>query len=173
MSIVEQFNGAAGRVRETVREYRHQAAEQARKRAEVAARVVGAARTPVDTLVTAGQRLNDLTHEAFGKFLSQNAVTIDGLITGGVERLQLLARTEDLRSFVRKQAALNPAARERVSRDLRQLWSIAARTGRDIGTLASDTYAELIHGVTTRPKPAARKAARRPVKKTKRAKSAH
>lgn len=173
MNIVEQFNGAAGRVRETVREYRHNTAEKARKRVDQAAQVVAAARTPIDTLVTAGQRFNDLTHDALGKILSQNAVAIDGLITGGVERLQLLARTDDLRSFIREQAGLNPAARARVSRDLRQFWSIAAGAGRDIGTLASDTYAELIHGVATRARPPARKTVRRSAKKTPRAKRAH
>jgi phasin family protein len=173
MSIVEQLNGAAGRVRETVRDYRHQAAEEARKRADLAAQIVDAARTPVDTLVSAGQRLNDLTHEAFGKLLSQNAVAIDGLITGGVERLQLFAKTEDLKSFVRRQAALNPATRERVSKDLRQMWAIAARAGRDMGALASETYAELIHGVKTRARPVIRKTVRRATKKTQRARRAH
>lgn len=174
MNIVEQFSGAAGKVRQQVREYGENAVEKARRRVSQAAEVVAGARTPVDTLVGATQRLNDLTHDSFARLLSQNASTIEGLISGGAERLKRLAEADDLKSFIRKQAELNPAARERISRDLQQLWSIAARTGRDIGTLASETYAELIHGVQTRAKPAARrKPARKPGAKRTRAKKSN
>ncbi len=174
MNIVEQFSGAAAQVGRRVRNYRESAVERARKRVSRAAEVMAAARAPVDTLVSATQRLNDLSHDTFSKLLSQNASAIDGLIHGGVERLKLLAQADDLRSFLRTQAGLSPAARERLSRDLRQLWSIATVAGREFGTLASETYAELLYGVSPRSQPVTRrKARRRSAKKTVRAKRAH
>jgi phasin family protein len=174
MNIVEQLNGAASKVRQNVHAYRQSAVEKARKGVNQAAQAVAATRTPVDTLVTATQRLNDLTHGAFAQLVRQNGATLDGLISGGVARLKDLAQAEDLKSFIRKQAELNPAIRERVSRDFEQFWSIAAQTGRDLGTLASETYAELLYGVPTRAKPAGhRKATRRSTKKKLRTRKAH
>lgn len=173
MNIVEQLSGAAGKFQEQVRGYRENAVEQVRTRVKQAAEVVAASRTPVGTLAQATQRLNDLAHDSVAKLLSQQASTIDGLIGDGVERLKRLAQAEDLKSFVRKQVELNPVVRQRVVRDFQELWSIAARTGRDIGTLASDTYAELIYGVKTSPKrAAAHKTTRKTARKTARAKKA-
>lgn len=167
MSIAEQISGAAEKLQDQVRGYRASAVDKARARVSKAAEVVAASRTPIGTLVEATQRFNDLTHESFAQLLKQQATTIDGVIGEGVERLKGLAQAEDLKSFVRKQADLNVAARERVARDLKGLWSIAARTGRDIGTLASETYSDLIQGAKTGAKPAPRrKTARKTAKKT-------
>jgi hypothetical protein len=174
MNIVEQFVGAAGKVRQNVHAYRQTAADKARKGVSQTARVIAGARTPVDTLVSAAQRLNDLTHEALAQLMRQNAGSIDGLIGGSVERLDQLAKAQDLKSFIRKQAMLNPALRARVGRDVEALWSLAAQTGREVGTLASETYAELLYGVPTRSKPARnRKATRRSTRKNVRARKAH
>ncbi len=174
MNIAEQLNGVAGKVRQNVHAYRRTAVDKARNRVHQAAKAVAAARTPVDTLVTASQRFNDLTHDAFAQLLRQNGAAVDTLIGVGAERLKGLAQAEDLKSFIRKQAALNPATRERVTRELEQLWSLLNRTGREFRMLASETYAELIYGVATRAKPAARrKTARRSARKTARARRAH
>jgi hypothetical protein len=173
MSIVEQLNGAADKVRYNVHSYRRSAAERARRGVSRAARAMAAARTPVNTLVGAAQRLNDLTHDAVAQLMRQNAGSMEGLITGSAVRLTELARTEDFRSFIREQAALNPAVRARVSRDLEQLWALATRTGRELGTLATDTYVELVHGVPTRKPTGNRKPARRPIKRKVRTRKAH
>jgi hypothetical protein len=172
MSIVEQLNGTADKVRYNVHSYRRSAAERARRGVSRAARAMAAARTPVNTLVGAAQRLNDLTHDAVAQLMRQNAASMEGLITGSAVRLNELAKTEDFRSFIREQAALNPAVRARVRRDLEQFWDLATRTGRELGTLATDTYAELVHGVPTRKPTGNRKPTRRSIK-TKRARKAH
>lgn len=174
MNIAEQLNGVAGKVRQNVHAYRQTALETARNRVHMAAKAMAAARTPVDTLVSATQRLNDVTHDAFAQLLRQNGAALDTLIGVGAERLKGLAQAEDFKSFIRKQAALNPATRARLTLELEQLWSLVNRTGREFGMLASETYAELIHGVSTRAKPAARrKTARRSARKTTRTKRAH
>lgn len=174
MNLVEQLSGAAGKVRQNVQSYRQAAADKARTGVSQAAKVMAATRTPVDTLVSATQRLNDLTHDAFGQLLRQNGATLDGLINGGVGRLKDLAQAEDLKSFMRQQVALNAAVRARVSRDVEQLWALASRTGRDIGELASETYAELVYGVPTRVKAAGnRKRKPRSTKRNVRARKAH
>ena len=173
MNIVEQLNGAADRVRQNVHSYRRSAAEQARKGASEAAKAVEAARMPVDTLLGAAQRLNDLTHDAVAQLVRQNADSIEGLIAGSAARLNELAEAENFRSFIRQQAALNPAVRARVSHDLEQLWTLAARTGRELGSLASDTYAELVYGVPTRKATGNRKPTRRSTRRKVRARKAH
>ena len=88
MNIVEQLNGAADKVRHNVHTYRRSAAERARKRVSQAAKAMAAARTPVDTLAGAAQRLNDLTHDAVAKLVRQNAGSIEDLITGSAARSQ-------------------------------------------------------------------------------------
>ena len=173
MNIAEQLNGAADKVRHNVHTYRRSAAERARKRVSQAAKAMAAARTPVDTLAGAAQRLNDLTHDAVAKLVRQNAGSIEDLITGSAARLSELARTEDFRAFVRRQAELNPAVRARLSRDLGQLWALATHTGRELGTLATDTYAELLYGVPTRKATGNRKSTRRSTKRKVRARKAH
>ena len=134
---------------------------------------MAAARTRVDTLAGAAQRLNDLTHDAVAKLMRQNADSIELLIAGSAARLSELARTEDFRGFIREQAALNPAVRSRVSRDLEQLWALATRTGRELGTMATDTYAELLYGVPARKATGNRKTTRRSTKRKVRARKAH
>lgn len=174
MNIVEQFNGAADKVRQNVHSYRQTAAHKAREGVTQAANAIAGAHRPVETLVSAAQRLNDLTHDAVAQLMRQNAGTIDGLIDGSVDRLRQLAQADDLKSFIRQQAALNPALRARVSRELAALWSLAAKTGLEVGTLASETYAELQYGVTTRSRPAGnRKRTRRSTKRHVRARKAH
>jgi Phasin protein len=174
MNIVEQLSGAAAKVRQNVHTYRQTAADRARQGVSQAAKAIAGARTPIDALVSAAQRLNDLTHDAVAQLMRQNAGTIDGLIDGSVERLNQLAQAQDLKSFIRKQAARNPALRARVSRDLEALWSLGAQTGREVGTLASETYAELLYGVPTRSRPAGnRKPTRRSTRKKVRARKAH
>jgi hypothetical protein len=173
MNIVEQLNGAADKVRHNVHTYRRSAAERARRGVSRAAKAMAAARTPVDTLAGAAQRLNDLTHDAVAKLVRQNAGSIEVLISGGAARLSELARTEDFRAFIREQAALNPAVRARVSRDLEQLWALATRTGRELGALATDTYAELLYGVPTRKATGNRKTTRRSTKRKVRTRKAH
>jgi hypothetical protein len=174
MNIVEQFSGAADKVRQNVHTYRETAAHKARGGVNQAAKAIAGARKPVEKLVSAAQRLNDLTHDAVAKLMRQNAGTIDGLIDGSAERLQQLAQADDLRSFIRQQAALNPALRARIRRELEALWSLAAKTGREVGTLASETYAEVLHGVTTGSRPAGnRKRTRRSTKRHVRARKSH
>jgi hypothetical protein len=174
MNIVEGFGETAGKVRAGVHGYRQAAVETARKRVSRAAGALQAARGPVNTLLSATQRLSDLTHGAVVHLLKQNAASLDGAIRAGAQRLEDLAQAKDLTSFLREQAALNPAVRERLSLELDQLKALARRTGRDVGALASETYAELIHGVSSRAKPAVRrKSTRRTVKKTTRARRAH
>jgi phasin family protein len=174
MSIIDQFSGAADTVRQNVHAYRHSAVEKARRRVQQAAKAMAAARNPLGTLVNATGRFNDLSHETVAQLVRQNGATLESLIDGGIERLKDLAQAEDLKSFIRKQVELTPAVRDRVASDLGQLWSIARHTGRELGTLASDTYAELVYGVPTRAAPARnRKPTRRATKKAVRTRKAH
>jgi phasin family protein len=163
MNIVEQLSGVAGKFQSQIDGYRAQAVEKARQRVKQAADVVSAARTPVKTLAQAGQRLNALTHDYVEQLLVGQSRAIEGLIDQSVERLQRLAQADSAKSLVRLQTELGAAGRKRLSRDAGNLWKIVADTGRDIGALASDTYAELVYGVRTVGQPVAR---RKPAKKT-------
>ena len=146
---------------------------KARAGVSQAAKAIAGAHRPVHTLVRGAERLNDLTHQAVAQLMRQNAGAIDGLIDGSVERLQQLAQADDLKSFIRKQAALRPAVRARINRELGALWSLAAKTGREMGTVASETYAELLYGVPTTRPAGNRKRTRRSTKKNVRARKAH
>lgn len=157
MNIVEQLSGVAGRFQSQIDGYRAQALEQARQRVKQAAEVVSATRTPVKTLVQAGQRLNSLTHDYVEHLLVAQARTVEGLIDQGVERLQRLAQADNAKSLVRQQTELGSAGRKRLARDAGNLWKIVSDTGREIGALASDTYAELVYGGRTVTQPVARR----------------
>jgi hypothetical protein len=152
MNIVEQLSGAA------------------RQRVKQAAEVISATRAPVKSLAQAGQKLNTLTHDYVEQLLVEQTRAFEGLIDRGVDRLQRLARADSARSLVREQSQLGSDGRKLLARDAGKLWKIVASTGREIGALASNTYAELIHRTPTVTAPVAR---RKPSKKaaTKRAHS--
>ena len=174
MNIVEQLSGVAGRFQSHVDGYRTGVVERARQRVRQAAEAVSARKAPVKTLMQAGQRFNTLTHDYVEQVLIEQSRTVEGLIGDGVERLKRLAQADSAKSLLSMQAELGPVSRERLARDAGKLWKIIAHTGREMRTLASETYAELVYGVQTSTKATTRrKTTRKAAKKRSRAKQAH
>ncbi len=174
MTIIETLNRAGQGVQARVAGYADSAVEKVRGSARKAADRVAAARSPVKTLAEATQRLNDLSHRSVEQLVRQQVQTLEGVITDGAKRLERAAKAEGLKALVADQAELMSASRDRLKRDLKATWAIAASTGREIGEVAVETYAQLVHGAKTIRKPAARRAPSRSrkAKRTRRAKSA-
>jgi phasin family protein len=156
MEIREQVSEARQKAQARIESYRQALTATARRAAEQAANGVCAAREPIRVMADAGRRLNDISHRYLGELVKQQLQTLEGVIEDGSERLNRAARARDLRTLIAEQKKLYPASRERLGRDLKLTWALAASTGREVGALASEAYAELVHGV--RP---ARKAPRR------------
>ena len=147
MEIREQLSEARQKAQARVENYRHALVAKARQTAEQAANGVSAARGPLRAFAVAGRRLNDISHKSFGELVKQQVHTLEGVIEDGSERLSRAAQAKDLRTLIAEQRKLYPASRTRLGRDLKVTWELAASTGREIRAVASETYAELIHGV--------------------------
>lgn len=171
MAIIEQLNRAGQKAQKRVVGYAEFAVDSVRGTAQKAAKRVAAVRTPVKTLAEATGRLNDLSHRYVEQLVRQQVQTLEGILTDGAERLERVARADNLKTLVADQAELLSASRERLKRDLKATWAIAASTGREIGAVAVETYAQLIHGAKTVSKPAAKRASARPRKATSTRKS--
>jgi len=167
MTIIEQLDRAGQQAQARFVGYTASAVQSARGSARKAAHRVAAARTPVKTLADATERLNDLSHRYVKQLVRQQAQTLEGILTDGAERLERVARADGLKALVADQAELVSASRERLKRDLKATWAIATSTGREIGEVAVETYAHLIHGARTLRKPAAKRASVRPRKATR------
>lgn len=171
MTIIEQLSRAGRQVQARVAGYADSAVQSARGSVRKAADRVTAARAPVKTLAEATQRLNDVSHRYVEQLVRQQVQTLEGVITDGAKRLERAAKAEGFKALVVNQAELMSASRDRLTRDLKATWAIASSTGREIGEVAVETYAQLVHGAKTIRKPAARRASARP-RKAKRARQA-
>jgi phasin family protein len=147
MEIREQLSGARQKAQARMDDYRQAFVARARQTAEHAASGVSAARGPLRVFAQAGRRLNDISHKYLGELVKQQLHTLEGVIEDGSERLSRAAHAKDLRTLLAEQRKLYPATRTRLGRDLKVTWELAASTGREIRNVASETYAELVHGV--------------------------
>ncbi len=162
MEIREQLMRARQRAEARVGDYRHAVAEAARRTAQQAADGVVAARTPMRIVADAGRRVNDASHRYLAQFVKQQLHNLEGVIEDGAERLSRAAEAKDFRGLIAEQAKLYPASRARLRQDLKATWTLTADTSRELGSIASQTYAQLVHGARIGPKaPRRRKSARR------------
>jgi phasin family protein len=151
MEIREQLSRARQKAQARVENYRHTVVETARRTAQRAAQRALDAKTPIRIVAQASRRVNDLSHEYFSKLVTQQFRSLENVIEDGTERLSRAAEAQDFRALIAGQAKLYPASRERLGRDLRATWELAAESGRELGSIVSETYAQLIHGVKTSP----------------------
>jgi len=160
MEIREQLLRAGQKAQARVEDYRDAFIGAARRGALQAADGVTAVRSPARIVAEAGRRMNDVSHRYFARFVKQQLHSLEGVLVDGADRLSRAAEAKDFRTLLAEQAKLYPASRERLGRDLKATWILTADTGRELGSIASDTYAQLVHGASTKPK-ATRKSARR------------
>ena len=166
MEIREQLSRARQEARARAGNYRHAVAEAARRAAQQAAQRALDAKAPIRIVAQAGRRVNDLSHQYFSKLVAQQLRSIEDVIEAGTERLNRAAQAQDFRALLAGQAKLYPASRERLGRDLRATWELAADSGRELRAIVSETYAQLIHGVDTSPARKAPRRRKRPTRKT-------
>ena len=152
MEIREQLMRARQRAEARVGDYRHAVAEAARRTAQQAADGVVAARTPMRIVADAGRRVNDASHRYLAQFVKQQLHNLEGVIEDGAERLSRAAEAKDFRGLIAEQAKLYPASRARLRQDLKATWTLTADTSRELGSIASQTYAQLVHGARIGPK---------------------
>ncbi len=164
MEIREQLMRARQRAEARVEDYRHVVVEAARRTAQQAAHGVVAARAPIQIVADAGRRVNDASHRYIAQLVKQQLHSLEGVIEDGAERLSRAAKAKDVRGLIAEQARLYPASRARLGQDLKATWTLTADTGRELSSIASQTYARLVHGATISPKakaPRRRKSVRR------------
>jgi Phasin protein len=161
MEIREQLMRARQRAEARVEDYRQAVLEAARRAAQQAADGVVAARAPIRIVADAGRRVNDASHRYLAQFVKQQLHNLEGVMEDGAERLSRAAHAKDFSGLIAEQAKLYPASRARLGRDLKATWTLTTDTGRELGSIASETYAQLIHGARTTRTTTSRKAPRR------------
>lgn len=150
MPLVDQIQTAREQFQSRARDFRHAAVHAARGSVLGAAERVATAKQPIRTLAVAGQKLSDLSNRYFTQIFGQQAHTLEGVIEAGAERLKRAAQAQTLRDLLEQQRKLGVAGRDRLAEDFKATWKIATDTGNELRDLASETYAELVHGVKTR-----------------------
>ena len=104
-NISEEFKA---RVRDTA----EQAVDRAKNGTQVAANAVDSLKNPAHILNSAGSKLNDLSHDYFGRLLKEQRKIVDGVVDDSAQRLRAMADTGNLKEFWDSQVALFPATRE-------------------------------------------------------------
>ena len=87
------------------------------------------------------------SHRYVAQLVKQQLHNLEGVIEDGAERLGIAAKAKDFRGLIAEQAKRYPASRKRLGQDLKATWALTADTGRELGSIASQTYAQLVHGV--------------------------
>ena len=144
--LSEKLVAAAGQIRSQARTYGATAVDAARKSALRAANRVDAVKRPVRVLTDAGLRLSSLSGRYVERILGRQAGLIEAVIDDGAQRLKAAADADNLRSFIDEQREMVGASRQRLGKELRAAWGITKASGRDLRDLATETYAEVVHG---------------------------
>ena len=127
-----------GRVKDTA----EHAVDQVKNGTQVAANAVDSLKNPAHILNGAGQKLNDLSHDYFGRLLKEQRKIVDGVVEDGAQRLRTMADADNLKEFWDNQVALYPVTRDRVVGNVRKTLDILGDTRDGLKDLFQSTVLE-------------------------------
>ena len=133
-----------GRVNDTAEHF----VVQVKNGTQVAANAVDSLKKPAHILNNAGRKLNDLSHDYFGRFLKDQRKIVDGVVEDGAKRLRAMADADTLKEFWDNQVALFPATRDRVVGNVNETLDILGHTRDGLRELFDSTILEF-KGVKT------------------------
>ncbi len=152
-NISDQFKG---RVKDTA----EHAIDQVKNGTQVVANAVDSLISPAHILNDAGGKLNDLSHDYFGRLLKGQRKIVDGVVEDSARRLRVMADAGNLKEFWDDQVALFPATRERMVANVRETLEILGHTRDGLKDLVRSTVLEF-EGKKTPGKPGKRRAAKK------------
>lgn len=145
-NISEEFKA---RVRDTavqavdrVKDTAELAVDRAKNGTQVAANAVDSLKNPAHILNSAGSKLNDLSHDYFGRLLKEQRKIVDGVVEDSAQRLRVMADADNLQKFCGDQVALFPATRERMVGNVKQTLQILGHTRDGLKDLYQSTVVE-------------------------------
>lgn len=152
-NISDQFEG---RVKDTA----EHAIDQVKNGTQVAANAVDSLKSPAHILNNAGSKLNDLSHDYFGRLLKEQRKIVDGVVEDSAQRLRVMADAGNLQEFWDNQVALFPATRDRMVANVRETLEILGHTRDGLKDLVQSTVLEF-KGKKTPGKPGKRGGAKK------------
>ncbi|GBF31230.1 hypothetical protein MnTg04_01187 [bacterium MnTg04] len=150
-NLSDQFKG---RVKYTA----EHAIDQVKNGTQVVANAVDSLTSPAHILNDAGSKLNDLSHDYFGRLLKGQRKIVDGVVEDSAKRLRVMADAGNLKEFWDDQVALFPATRERMVANVRETLEILGHTRDGLKELVQSTVLEF-KGKKTPAKTSKRRAA--------------
>ena len=129
---------AVGRVKDTA----EQVVDRAKNGTQVAANAVDSLKNPAHILNNAGSKLNDLSHDNFGRLLKEQRKIVDGVVEDSAQRLRVIADAGNLKEFWDSQVALSPATRERMVGNVQETLEILDHTRDGLKDLWQSTVLE-------------------------------
>lgn len=145
-NISEEFKA---RVRDTavqavdrVKDTAELAVDRAKNGTQVAANAVDSLKNPAHILNSAGSKLNDLSHDYFGRLLKEQRKIVDGVVEDSAQRLRVMADADNIKEFWDNQVALFPATRERMVGNVKQTLEILGHTRDGLKDLYQSTVVE-------------------------------
>ncbi len=95
------------------------AIDSSRTAAGMASNAMINAQRPTRRLLKAGLKINSVTHNGIADLLKHQASIIEGTMSAGAKRLDLVAEADNLRNLIKDQVALLPQSRDRLLSDAR------------------------------------------------------
>ena len=118
------------------------AVDRAKNSTQIAANAVDSLKNPAHILNSAGSKLNDLSHDYFGRLLKEQRKIVDGVVEDSAQRLRVMADADNIKEFWDNQVALFPATRERMVGNVRQTLEILGHTRDGLKELYQSTVLE-------------------------------
>jgi len=137
------------------------------------AKLISRTKGPVHAFGDTGLKLNNLSHKSIEKLLKLQVAALDDLIDGSAHRLEMAAKSKDVKTLVKAQVNALPKSREHAMANARKTVTLVRDTGDAFGDLFKDVVVDISSArsakkAPARKRPAAKKAAakKRSTKKT-------
>ena len=138
-------------------------------------------KSPVRALARSGVKLVSVSQETVQSLIELQSEVVTAALSEAAQRLERVAKAENLVDLVRGQVELLPATRERIVGDASRTVAILRTAGRDVRAVAKTAYSGIVENdkspvpsqvTAARRKTAAKRAARKTVGRPRKAKTA-
>ncbi len=133
------------------------AIDSSRTAAGMASNVMINAQRPTRRLLKAGLKINSVTHNGIADLMKHQARMLEGTMSAGAQRLDLVAEADNLRNLIKDQVALLPQTRDRLLGDARAALEILNEAREDLMEVISDGAEDVAEDIEDAVAPVVRK----------------
>ena len=98
---------------------------------------------PVHAVADTTLKLNALSHKSIEKLLKQQVKMLDDLIDGSAERIEMAAKSKNVKALFEKQVSSLPKSRDHAVKNARKTMTLVRDTGDAFGDLFKDVVVDI------------------------------